>query len=104
MFQLKDSEPNINGWMFISCNDIYEPDEFVILVREYQAQISGKAIEKVGNGQYRIENDPHKLVFQYDDLFGIVVIIPKNVNSVEARDILLKLCERANEKFADFGT
>ena len=103
MFQLKDSEPTIDGWMFISCNDIYEPDEFVILVREYQAQISGKAIEKVGNGQYRIENDPHKLVFQYDDLFGIVVITPKNVNSVEARDILLKLCERTNEKFAGFG-
>jgi len=98
MFQLKDSEPNADGWVFISCNDIYEPDEFVVLVREYQAQILGKAIEEVGNSQYRIENDPYKLVFQYDDLFGIVVIIPHNADSVKVCDMLRRLCERANNK------
>lgn len=104
MFQINASEPNSDGWVFISCNDIWEPDEFVVLVKEYQTQISGKKIKTVGVDQYRIKNDPHKLIFQYDDLFGIVVIIPKKTNRVKAFETLQKLCKTVNEKLACCGT
>lgn len=74
-----------DGWIFISGdNSFEEPDAFVALVKEISTSVNGKIIP-VGHTQYRISNIPYDLLFQWDDLFGIVVI---NGNVTETEDVL----------------
>ncbi len=66
-------------WIFIGCdevNSMYQYEPFVSLVKviaqkwndgEWQGKISS-----VGEMRYKIKNDPLKLVYQWDSLFGIV--------------------------------
>ena len=100
MFHIRGSEPTAERWVLISCVNYHEPDEFVALVKEYQSYLLGKIIKISNDGQYGIDNDPLKLVFQWDDLFGIVVIIPIETELMIALKALQKLCETANEKLA----
>jgi len=74
-------------WIFIICNEedsINECEPFVALVKsiaqkwnngEWQGKISS-----VGETRYRINNDPLNLVYQWDDLFGIVFDCQNNIN------------------------
>lgn len=79
---------NINdsdGWIFISAPDSFdEPTAFVQMVRMIADAVNGK-ISSVGDTQYRITNIPHDLIFQWDDLFGIVVI---NGNTADKHNVL----------------
>lgn len=62
------------GWIFISSEDSYESAEsFVIMVKMIAQAVNGK-ISSAGETQYRISNISYDLIFQWDDLFGIVVI------------------------------
>lgn len=75
-----------DGWIFISAtNSFEEPDAFVEMVKMIADGVKGK-ITSVGDTQYRISNVPYDLVFQWDDLFGIVMINenPENKHSVLA--------------------
>lgn len=62
------------GWIYISADGSFqEPDAFVALVKAIASSVEGE-ISSVGDLQYRIQNLPFDLVFQWDDLFGMVVI------------------------------
>ena len=83
---------NTTGWIYISADDSFKkPDAFAALVKTIAASQNGK-ITPVGDMQYRITNLPHDLVFQWDDLLGIVVI---NNRPTEKEEVLHFL--------ADFG-
>ena len=86
-------------WIFIfSDNSLEEPDEFVELVKEYQIEIGGEIIAVSEETQYTITNDPLQLVFQWDTLFGITVIVPHNTKISDAENAMYFLCEKLNEK------
>ena len=79
---MKYSITNINdseGWIFISSDNSYEdPKPFIDMVKMISHTVIGK-ITSVGDTQYQISNTPYDLVFQWDDLFGIVIIL-KNID------------------------
>ena len=43
-----------------------------------------------GNMQFTIKNDPLNLVYQWDDLFGIVLIYPNNSNLSHIKTFLFE--------------
>lgn len=74
-----------DGWIFISATDSFdEPTAFVEMVKKIAESVNGK-ISSVGDTQYQITNIPHDLIFQWDDLFGIVVI---NGNLADKENVL----------------
>lgn len=62
-----------SSWIFVWCEDWDEPDGFMNLIEEIEKDCSGK-IKAVGSGQFKIEGGKMDLTYQWDDLFGIVVI------------------------------
>jgi hypothetical protein len=84
-------------WIFVSAKDShYFTDAFVELVKKYQSLYSGKIKEGQHQMQYIIENDPLKLVFQWDDLFGITIIVPPDINIKEVEKTISNLCNELN--------
>lgn len=74
-----------DGWIFISATDSFdEPTAFVEMVKKIAESVNGK-ISSVGDTQYQITNIPHDIIFQLDDLFGIVVI---NGNLADKENVL----------------
>lgn len=62
-----------SGWIFIDYeNAIYDVNGFVELVKKIFENCNGKIIE-VGEMRYEIIGAELKLIYQYDDLFGMVV-------------------------------
>lgn len=47
-----------------------------------------------GDAQFIIKGDPYKLVFQYDDVFGTVVIL----NKMQDKDVVVELLQRHFDK------
>ena len=43
--------------------------------------------------QYKVDNDELGLIFQWDDCFGITVIVPKSTDLDKAYNTLKGLCE-----------
>lgn len=68
-------------WIFIETEDFDEPDAFVALVKNI-AEACGGTIKEVGTIQYKIVGDKFDLIYQWDDLFGFVVIYKDNVHDV----------------------
>lgn len=86
-------------WIFISAEFSFdEPDEFIAFVKEYQSQYGGKIIAISVDTQYRITEDPLNLVFQWDSLFGITVIVPNETDISIAENSISHLCDKLNEK------
>jgi|GEM_PF-3400745 len=78
--------------------DIADPKEFVTLVKEYAAQLSGKVKSYSRYNQYKVGKDPLGLIFQFDDLFGMSVIVPKKIDIKIAEKTIQTLCDRVNNK------
>lgn len=77
-------------WIFLNSNDSWdleEPDSFVYFVKRIQSAVNG-SIKKVGIFQYMIDGDGIGLTYQWDDLFGITVIYPENVEKETALQFL----------------
>ena len=88
IFQVNSKE----RWIYIKSNDELdheEPDAFVYLVKKIQSDTGG-TIEKVGDGRYILKNNDPRFVYQWDDLFGIVVIYPEHLSEDEAKIFLSK--------------
>ena len=77
--------PNKERWIFIFCDYPGEPDEFVVLLKAYRDMVHGKIRAISDSMQYKVDNDELGLIFQWDDCFGITVIVPKSTDL----DILL---------------
>lgn len=76
-------------WIFLS-DESFGPcdsEPFVSLLQSIATQTSGR-ITAVGNVQYRISNLPIDLIFQWDDLFGTVVIYGETHSPNEAVSFL----------------
>ena len=66
-------------WIYIKstdASDILDCEPFVELVKniakKWNDDVCEGNITSVGNMRYKIKNDPLDLVYQWDDLFGIV--------------------------------
>lgn len=78
-----------NHWLFISSDgDDSEPNDFISLVKSIQQAYDGK-ISCVGDLRYKIEGLPCDMIFQWDDLFGIVIEYT-NGNKSEVLSLLKK--------------
>lgn len=79
-----------DGWIVIDTNGW--GSEPVRLLAQSIADEMGKEMFQPyeGDAQFMIKGDPHKLLFQYDDLFGTVVILDK----LEDKDEVVALLER----------
>ncbi len=72
-YQIKSIDET-DGWIFISAdNSFYEPDSFIEMLKMISSSVDGKIV-CVGDCQYSVTNIPYDIVFQWDDLFGIVII------------------------------
>ena len=79
-------------WIFIKSNDewdSYETDAFFSFV-EIIRNDTGGIIESIGDGRVVIKNNDPVFIYQWDDLFGIVVIYPENMSEDEAIRYLSK--------------
>jgi len=86
-------------WIYISALDSFkEPDSFVKLVKLYQSRLCGKIVAVSGNMQYTIDNDPLNLIFQWDDCFGITVVVPNEIDISVAEKTLSNICDELNEQ------
>ena len=91
--------PTKERWIYIFEDySTDEPDYFMRLVKAYQHELAGKIIKITDNTQYKIDNDPLELVFQWDSCFGNTVIVPRKSNLNEAYILLIKLCEKLNSE------
>lgn len=86
-------------WIFIwADNSFDELDTFITLLKAYQKTIDGKISQISANAQYIIESDPLNLVFQWDSLFGITVVVPLETDISVAQGAMIKLCNKLNCK------
>lgn len=76
-------------WIYIydECSPYNESDDFVELISKINKHLNGK-IYSVGWQRYKIDNDPFELIYQWDDLFGIVVIYKRNSELNEVVEFL----------------
>lgn len=95
-FMFKVHPPDKDRWIFIFTDDIDEPDEFIVLVKAYRDILNGKIIEVSDMMQYKIDNDELGLIFQWDDCFGITVVVPDKTDLIKAYNALIELCESLN--------
>ncbi|MBR7132911.1 MAG: hypothetical protein IKD04_05210 [Clostridia bacterium] len=84
-----------DNWIYVKCNEedsISESDPFVDLVKyitkkwnnnEWQGKISS-----VGEMRYKVKNDPIDLVYQWDDLFGIVIEYKTNTSPDDIKSFI----------------
>lgn len=83
-----------DGWIVIDTDDCgSEPVK--ALCESVAQEIGGEMFQPYeGDAQFMIKGDSHRLVFQYDDIFGTVVIL----NRLEDKDEVIELLERHFEK------
>ena len=67
-------------WIHIECNEedsILKYEPFAELVKAITKKWNNNEFQgniiSTGKMQYRINNDPYNLIYQWDDLFGIVI-------------------------------
>lgn len=97
--------------MYFKINMVTEEDGWIVLdtdnrdsepVKALCASVAeelGKEMFQLyeGDAQFMIKDDPYKLIFQYDYIFGTVVILDK----LEDKDAVLALLERHFNKLKD---
>lgn len=82
-------------WIFVICNEedsINEYEPFIVLLKSIaqkwnNGEWEGKIILE-GETRYRINNDPLNLVYQWDDLFGIVFDYKNNTNLDDVKSFI----------------
>ena len=83
-------------WIFLDCKDedsLNDSTAFVNLLKFIAKQLNaGEWKEKIystgGNMRYTIKNDPLNLVYQWDDLFGIVFDYKNSTNLDDVKSFL----------------
>lgn len=85
------------GYLFFS-DDYNEPDDFVKLVKLYRDMVNGRIYQVSELPDYKIENDKLNLTFQWDDCFGITVVVPVETDINIAFETLKSLCDELNRK------
>lgn len=83
----------VQKWIFITHNDWDEPEAFIALLKKIRDDCNGKIIE-VGDWQFKIEGDSLDLIYQFDSLFGTVVIYNKKSQKDLVIDFLKDMFEK----------
>jgi len=97
-----DGTSSTERWIFIYAEqNIEDTEEFVVFVREYELLLSGEVFLVPGDLHFGVTNDPLKLIFQWDSLFGISVIVPDETDMNTAMKTMRNLCDIINEKLGD---
>lgn len=83
-----------DGWIAIDTTG-WGSEPVRLLVSSVAEELGGTVVQPYeGDAQYLIKGDPYRLMFQYDDIFGTVVIL----NDIKDKDEVVKLLERHFEK------
>lgn len=89
-----------DGWIAIDTNG-WASEPVRLLAKSISEEIGGEVIQPYeGDAQFIIKGDPYKLIFQYDDMFGTVVIL----NDMKDKDEVVKLLERHFVKLKDVNS
>lgn len=79
-----------DGWIAID-TDGWGSEPIRALVASVAEELDGEVVQPYeGDAQFLIKGDPYKLLFQYDDVFGTVVIL----NDMKDREAVVALLER----------
>ena len=86
-----------DGWIAIDTNG-WASEPVRLLAQSISEEIGGEVIQPYeGDAQFMIKDDPYKLIFQYDDMFGTVVIL----DDMKDKDDVVELLERHFKKLKD---
>ena len=86
-----------DGWIAIDTNG-WASEPVRLLVQSISEEIGGEVIQPYeGDAQFMIKGDPYKLIFQYDDMFGTVVIL----DDMKDKADVVELLERHFKKLKD---
>ncbi len=86
-----------DGWIVIDTDD-RDSEPVKALCASVAQELGGEMIQPYdGDAQFMIKNDPYKLIFQYDHMFGTVVILDK----LDDKDEVIKLLQRHFDKLKD---
>lgn len=78
-----------DGWIAID-TDGWGSEPVRALVASVAEELGGEVVQPYeGDAQFLIKGDPYKLLFQYDDVFGTVVIL----NDMKDKDEVVALLE-----------
>lgn len=80
-------ESDDDRWIFIHYEDWDEPEGFVQFVKRVRAACNGKIIA-VGDERYKIVGAEVDLIYQFDDLFGMVIEYPDDCPKEKALDFI----------------
>lgn len=87
-----------DGWIAIDTIGGWGSEPIRRLAQSIQEEIGGELYQPYeGDALYMITGDPFKLSFQYDDMFGSVVIM----NNIKDKDQVVALLERHFAKLKD---
>lgn len=83
------SQITTDGW--IALDTSIEGSEAIFYLAQAYAQKNGGELIKPyeDDAQYLIKGDPFKLLFQYDDMFGAVVVL----NELEEKDKVVEVLQ-----------
>lgn len=89
-----------DGWIAIDTSG-WASEPVRLLANSISEEIGGEVIQPYeGDAQFIIKGDPYKLIFQYDDMFGTVVIL----NDMKDKDDVVELLERHFIKLRDVNS
>ena len=82
-------------WIYINCKEedsILESEPFVELVKSIAKKWNDNEwqgnIFSAGDMRYKVKNDPIDLVYQWDDLFGIVLEYKNSANLEDVKSFI----------------
>ena len=78
-----------DGWICLNASG-NRSESIRVLAEAYQQEIGGTLVKPYeDDAQYMVKGDPYKLMFQYDDIFGNVVIL----NDLKDKDAVVKMLQ-----------
>lgn len=78
-----------DGWIAIDA-DGYDAESIIILAQAYAQKIGGTLVKPYeDDAQFIVKGDSYRLVFQYDDMFGNIVIL----NDLADKDKVVEILE-----------
>lgn len=87
-----------DGWIAIDAEG-YDATSIITLAQAYQQKMGGTLIKPYeDDAQFIIKGDPYRLVFQYDDMFGNIVILNDIADKEKVVEILQGLFQELKEK------
>lgn len=79
-------------WIMIVSNDDFvfeKSDSLIFFLKKIQSDVGGE-IKRIGCNKYSITEDPCELIYQWDEILGLSVVYPSNVNRERVTAFLSK--------------